>query len=288
MCLLHKILAITKDIRLTELIESMLENRHFFVELDDQKSRWRRLRNGLPQGSVLAPLLFNIYTNDQPKTEGTRRFIYADDLGISAQHAEFEVVEESLSKALDELTPYYKVNHLRANPSKTQVCAFHLRNREAKRQLQVTWSGTALEHCEHPVYLGVTLDRTLSFKAHVEKTKSKVCSRNNILSKLVGTTWGANPHTMKSTALALCYSSAEYACPVWERSTHAKKVDPALNASCRLITGCLRPTTTDSTYILAGIAPPDVRRHVTSMREHQRQVEDERHPLFNKYRQLTA
>ena len=86
---------------------------------------------------------------------------------------------------------------------------------------------------------------------------------------------------MKSTALALCYSSAEYACPVWERSTHAKKVDPALNASCRLITGCLRPTTTDSTYILAGIAPPDVRRHVTSMRERQRQVEDERHPLFN-------
>ena len=134
------------------------------VEQGDQKSRWRRLRNGLPQGSVLAPLLFNIYTNDQPKTEGTRRFIYADDLGISAQHAEFEVVEESLSKAVDELTPYYKVNHLRANPSKTQVCAFHLRNREAKRQLQVTWSGTALEYCEHPVYLGVTLDQPTTMR----------------------------------------------------------------------------------------------------------------------------
>ena len=77
--------------------------------------------------------------------------------------------------ALDELTPYYEANHLRAT---AQVCTFHLRNREAKRQLQVTWSGTALEHCEHPVYLGVTLDRTLSFKTHIdmiEKTKSKVC-----------------------------------------------------------------------------------------------------------------
>ena len=278
---LHKILEITKDICLTELVESMLENRLFFVELGNQKSRWRRLKNGLPQGSVLAPLLFNIYTNDQPRTEGTCRFIYADDLGVSAQHEDFKVVEERLSKALDELTPYYEVNHLRANPSKTQVCAFHLRNREAKRHLQVTWSGTILEHCEHPVYLGVTLDHTLSFKTHVEKTKSKVCTRNNILSKLTGTTWGANAQTLKSTALALCYSAAEYACPVWERSTHAKKIDPALNACCRQITGCLRPTPTDKLYILAGIAPPDIRRRVASMKERKRQVEDTRHPLFN-------
>uniref|UniRef100_A0A3B4XXF1 Reverse transcriptase domain-containing protein n=1 Tax=Seriola lalandi dorsalis TaxID=1841481 RepID=A0A3B4XXF1_SERLL len=80
--LLSKILETTRDIRLIELTESMLENRHFFVELGGKKSRWRRFKNGLPQGSVLAPLLFNIYTNDQPKSADIRRFIYADDLGI--------------------------------------------------------------------------------------------------------------------------------------------------------------------------------------------------------------
>ena len=148
-------------------------------------------------------------TNDQPRTEGTCCFIYADELGVSAQRSDFKVVDYRLSVPLEELTPYYEANHIRANPSKTQVCAFHLRNREAKRQLQVTWPGTGLEHCEHPVYLGATLDRTLSFKTHIEKTKRKVCSRNNILSKLIGTTWGANPQTLKSTALALCYSATE-------------------------------------------------------------------------------
>ena len=279
-CLLHKIQELTGDIRLTELIESMLENRLFFVELGVKKSRWRRLKNGLPQGSVLAPLLFNIYTNDQPRGKDTAHFIYADDLGIGAQDADFTVVEERLSAALEELTPYYSDNHLRANPSKTQVCAFHLRNKETKRKLKVHWSGTLLEHCDYPVYLGVTLDRCLSFKNHVQKAKMKVGSRNNILSKLTGTSWGAGPHTLKSTALALCYSTAEYASPVWERSAHAKKMDPALNATCRLVTGCLRATPVEHLYTLAGIAPPDVRRKVASMKERKRQTTDKRHPMF--------
>ncbi|KAJ3595031.1 hypothetical protein NHX12_004336 [Muraenolepis orangiensis] len=242
---LSKILETTRDTRLTELIESMLENRHFFVDLGGKKSRWRRLRNGLPQGSVLAPLLFNIYTNDQPKSADTCRFIYADDLGIGAQATDFKVVEDRRSGRANTL------------PSKTQVCAIHLRNREAKRQLKVSWSGTSLEHCEHPVYLGVTLDRCLSFKTHTEKTKCKVSARNNIIRKLTGTTWGANPRTLKSTALALCYSAAEYACPVWERAAHAKKLDPALNASCRLITGCLKSTPTYRSGELRG--PQDVK-----------------------------
>ena len=206
--------------------------------------------------------------------------IYADDLALASQDWEFAAVEESLSNALDELTPYYEENHLRANPSKTQVCAFHLRNREANRKLNVSWSGSPLEHCNNPVYLGVTLDRCLTYKTHVEKTKAKVCARNNIISKLTGTKWGASPATLRSSALALCYSTAEYACPAWERSTHAKKIDPALNATCRLITGCLRPTPTDSLYILSGIAPPEIRRTAASSRERHRQLTDERHPLF--------
>lgn len=214
--------------------------------------------------------------------QNTERFIYADDLCVTSQESTFEAVEANLTSALDELHLYYERNHLHANPAKTQACSFHLRNREANRPLNITWSGTPLEHCTNPVYLGVTLDRTLSFKEHVKNTKLKVNSRNNILRKLTNSKWGATAHTLRSTALALCYSSAEYACPVWERSSHAKKLDPALNNTCRSITGCLKPTNINNLHLLAGIAPADVRREVASRVEMTKATSDERHLLYGR------
>ena len=93
-----------------------------------------------------------------------------------------------------------------------------------------------LRHDPKPVYLGVTLDRTLSYKDHLQKTAGKLKTRNNLLSKLVGTTWGANANTMRSSALALCYSVGEYCAPVWARSAHTNLVDVQLNTTMRLIT----------------------------------------------------
>ena len=190
-------------------------------------------------------------------------------------------METTLTSALDNLTSYYSDNQLKANPAKTQVSLFHLSNREAGRQLSLTWNGTSLDHCQHPVYLGVTLDRTLSFKQHIEKVKWTVRTRNNLLRKLANSLWGASAPNLRATDLALCYSAAEYACPVWERSSHSKKLDPTLNDSCRAITGCLKPTSVDSLHVLSGIAPPDIRRSVASRMERLRQSQDRRHPCHD-------
>ncbi len=86
---------------------------------------------------------------------------------------------------------------------------------------------------------------------------------------------------LRSTALALSYSATEYACPVWGRSAHTKSLDPVLNNSCRIITGCLKSTNTNSLYLLAGIAPPGVRRDATSRAERLKQVSDPNHMLCN-------
>ena len=94
------------------------------MELNIESSRWRKQKNDLPQGSVLAPTIFNIYTNDQPNHYGTRSFIYANDLCITAQYQSFKQVEKAIEEALNNLTTYYKVNSQRANPEgkKTSNC----------------------------------------------------------------------------------------------------------------------------------------------------------------------
>ena len=78
--LIQKLYDFTEDSALCKVIQNMLSIRRFYVELNNDRSRCRNQKNGLPHGSVLSPILFNIYTNDQPLHDGTRIFVYADVL----------------------------------------------------------------------------------------------------------------------------------------------------------------------------------------------------------------
>ena len=163
---------------------------------------------------------------------------------------------------------------MRANPDKTQVTAFHLSNKEAKRSLKVVWNKTELENTSHPKYLSVTLDRTVCYKQHIHNTKRKVATCNNLLRKLSNSKWGA---------WTLSYSVAEYAAPVWARSPHAQKLNTELNSACRSVTGCLKPTNVEDLYLLSGIAPPDIRRDVCARMEKTKQEANEAHSLYGQH-----
>ena len=130
--LIYKLYIITQDSQLCRVPPHMLSNRRFYVELNNERSRWRIQKNGL----------FHIYTNDHPLHDGTRSFIYADDLCVTAPYSSFTEVERTIGDALDKLTQYYRSNSMCANPDNTQVIAFHLRSNEAKRSLKVVWNKT--------------------------------------------------------------------------------------------------------------------------------------------------
>jgi len=128
------------------------------------------------------------------------------------------------------------------------------------RELTVYLDGQRLRHECHPTYLEVTLDPTLSYREHLTKTAGKLKNQNNLLMKLAGSTWSASANTLRSSALALCYSAAEYCVPVWSRSAHTGQVDVQLNFTMRLISGTLRSAPLPWLPVLSNIEPPALRR----------------------------
>ena len=78
--------------------------------------------------------------------------------------------------------------------------------------------------------------------------------------RLAGSGWGAGAKTLRTPALSLVYSTAEYCAPVWCRSAHTRLIDSVLNDALRIVTGCLRPAPTDYLPVLAGIQPAELRR----------------------------
>ena len=112
---------------------------------------------------------------------------------LPSQPRPFEKLENRLEEALVSTSYYYTANHLTANVSKTQTYVFHQHNREAERQLKITWINENLEYANYPVYLGVTLDRTLNYKEHIRKTKAKLILETPSLANLLSLDGGQTP-----------------------------------------------------------------------------------------------
>ena len=130
---------------------------------------------------------------------------------------------------------------------KNYIDPFTLNMKEAHQQLTVKLDGTTLPNNPNLTYLGVILDRQLTFKQHIETLCGKV-------------TWGALTSTLRTGGIALVYSAAEYAAPAWCRSPHVKKLDVTLNDTMNIVNGCLRPMPVKYLPVLSGIAQPSLRR----------------------------
>ena len=142
------------------MIMELVWNRSFTLTTGDSKrSRLRRLKNGVPQGSVLALLLFNIYVYDLPSTV-SRRYAYADDLALLYSSDDWKDLEGVSSQDMTTISTYLQTWRLQLSHTKTVTSAFHLNKREAKRELNVYKNGKRLPFCPVPTYCILELNWT--------------------------------------------------------------------------------------------------------------------------------
>ena len=238
----------------------MVCNRSFTLSTGNgERSRLRCLNNGVPQRSVLAPLLFNIYISDLPTTI-SRKCAYADSLAIMHVDWDWKAVEEALIKDMATLVEYLHPWKLKLSTTKTVSSVFYLNNKKAKRELKVNFNNETLPFCSGPKHLGVTLDRVLTYRRHLESLRNKLTSRIALLRRLAGSDLGSGATSLRTATLALVNSTAEYCVLVWCRSAHTHLIDPTINDALWIVTWCLRPTPADNLPILAGMQSAELRR----------------------------
>jgi hypothetical protein len=110
-----------------------------------------------------------LYMLDLPHSS-LNLFQYADDIAQTHLARIFEKCEIHLEKGLQRLSRFFHQRRLRPNPSKTEVFVFDFGTNDANRKLTVQFDNTIITHVDHPKYLGMTLDRTLSYKPDMPKS----------------------------------------------------------------------------------------------------------------------
>ena len=169
---------------------SYLTNRSQYVELNNTCSSTATISTGVPQGSILGPLLFLIYINDIPNSSTTFSFVlYADDTTLySSIHYMFPSSSNKyISKTLnDELTKVHNwlcVNKLSLNIEKTKYMIFKLAGKRTPT-LNLNIENTKLEQVREFTFLGIILDEHLNWHAHVNHISTKISKNCGILNSM--------------------------------------------------------------------------------------------------------
>ncbi|XP_045783590.1 uncharacterized protein LOC123879731 [Maniola jurtina] len=268
----------------------MLYERYIKYSLDSVEDEfiYRTVWKGLPQGSVLSPILYNIYTYDLDISVNRYANVlqYADDLLLYVAGPSLDNVSELLNLALNALKCWLHNNGLDLSPSKSSVVVF-----SRKRNLpspHINYNGIPLAVKDQAKFLGVILDSKLTGIPHWEYVLLR-CEKNlNILRCLTGVWWGAHPFTMRLLYNALIRSVLDYGTFLLHpgNKTAVKKLDIIQAKALRLVTGAMKSTPIKCLQVECCDPPLYLRRQFLCDKYFFRTLQLSSHPLFLKIRQL--
>jgi len=162
------------------------------------KSSYKRISCGVPQGSVISPLLFLIYINDITKASSFHTTLFADDINLHMSNSCFNVLHTTVNLELCKIDHWLKANKLSLNYTKTTYMLSTSRKHNFA-SFKVTINNHTISAEDNLKYLGVLLDNKLSWKPHVQKVKTQLSRACGVLSKL--------KHYTSQTVLKVVYNS---------------------------------------------------------------------------------
>lgn len=168
--------------------------------------------NGVPQGSVLSPILYNIYVRLLKKIlpEDIQLVQYADDNLIYIIHHDIQTGINKLQDALKSLNTYLANLKLQISGEKTKFIIFSNSAMKTNLTHSIQFNDTIINECSSVKYLGMIMDNTLTWKEHAQHIIAKATNQLNILKFLCGTWWGGHPQILKQIYISLIRSSLEY------------------------------------------------------------------------------
>ena len=167
------------------LFKNYLQNRPQIVKVGGEISNQLIIKCGVPQGSVLGPLLFLIYINDIYKSSDILQFhLFADDTSIFYSHKNLKNVEMTLNNELIKVSKWLIANKLTLNVSKSNFVIFHPPQKKIHTNITLYISDEKLEEKQFTKYLGVLIDKHLTWKQHIHYVNLKISRGIGLSAKL--------------------------------------------------------------------------------------------------------
>ena len=215
-------------------IRSYLTGRVQFVHIQGENSIQREVKYGVPQGSVLGPLLFLLYINDLPNSLLCGQpYIFADDTAILYTERNPKALQKRINIDLKLLLKWLKANELSLNVAKTETILFKDSRKTIEFKFKIKLDGKRLIFQNFVNYLGVLIDKNLNWSYHQEKVANDLRKINGLLSRI---RYYLPRNLLRNIYFALFHSKLLYAIQVWGQClTLTSRISKLQKSAIRLL-----------------------------------------------------